>query len=238
NNRINLITRELNTSLKTSPESEKALITLTESAQQLDMIRRRSVNIEKQIFRIERYREKIRNFVNFSYLNQTNVLETTNINLFVSDIVAKFITENEYEYEVCLQENYDSQLKNIKIDQAAIEIVIENLLDNAFYSVSPLLRDNEPGQYFPVVKIQTKLVDNKINLIVEDNGAGIKQENINKIFDPFVSFRFGQGIGLFLIKKISQIYQGSIKVQSELGKGSKFIFILPLNVPTGRGSRL
>ncbi|MGL5078228.1 MAG: sensor histidine kinase, partial [Waterburya sp.] len=177
---------------------------------------------------------------NFSYLNQTNVLETTNINLFVSDIVAKFIAENEneYEYEVCLQENYDGQLKNIKIDQAAIEIVIENLLDNAFYSVSPRLKDKEPGQYFPVVKIQTKLVDNKIYFIVEDNGAGIKKENINKIFDPFVSFRFGQGIGLFLIKKISQIYQGSIKVESELGKGSKFIFILPLNVPTGRGSRL
>jgi adenylate cyclase len=228
NNRINLLVRELNTSLKTNSEYRKPLIIDIEESQKLDIIGRRSTNIDKQIFRIERYREKIRNFINFSYLNQTNVLETTNINLFVSNLVDKFLVENEHEYEVYVQQIYDSQLKNAKIDKLAIEIVIENLLDNAFYSVSPLLRANKRVEYFPQVKIQTKLIDNKIHFIVEDNGAGIKKENINRIFEPFVSLRLGQGIGLFLIKKIAQIYQGSIKVESKVGQGSKFIFILPL----------
>jgi signal transduction histidine kinase len=151
----------------------------------------------------------------------------TNINLFVSNIVAKFLAENGYEYEVCVQEVYDEQLGNAKIDRAAIEIVIENLLDNAFYSVSPRLRANQRSEYCPSVKIKTELANKKINFIVEDNGAGIKKENINKIFEPFVSFELGQGMGLFLISQIAKIYQGSIKVESEIAKGSKFIFTIP-----------
>jgi adenylate cyclase len=219
NNRIHLIAQELNNT-ENSEDSEK-------SKEKIDIITIRTNNINNQILKIERYRDRIRNFINFSYLNYSNNLSLTNINLFVSNIVAKFLAENEYEYEVCVQEIYDEQLGDAKIDRAAIEIVIENLLDNAFYSVSPGLRANKRSEYSPSVKIQTELINKKINFIVEDNGAGIKKENINKIFEPFVSLRLGQGIGLFLISKIAKIYQGSIKVESEVAKGSKFIFTVP-----------
>jgi CHASE2 domain-containing sensor protein len=212
NHRINLIAKEFNN---------------TEDREKIDIITRRTSNINNQILKIERYRDRIGNFIDFSYLNYSNNLSLTNINLFVSNIVAKFLAENEYEYEVCVQQIYDEQLGDAKIDRVAIEIVIENLLDNAFYSVSPRLRANKRSEYCPSVKIKTELINKKINFIVEDNGAGIKKENINKIFEPFVSLRLGQGIGLFLISKIAKIYQGSIKVESEVAKGSKFIFTVP-----------
>ena len=69
----------------------------------------------------------------------------------------------------------------------------------------------------------------KIIISVEDNGTGIAQNNIEKIFSMYGRLHLnieGQGIGLYLVKKIINATEGTIDVESEFGKGTKFIITL------------
>jgi len=72
-------------------------------------------------------------------------------------------------------------------------------------------------------------------LSVEDNGIGISKENIDSIFNPF--FRIdskdmqnsgGAGLGLSVVKHIMDAHKGKIEVQSEPGKGSRFVLLFPV----------
>jgi signal transduction histidine kinase len=80
----------------------------------------------------------------------------------------------------------------------------------------------------------TKNVDNKIVICISDNGTGIKKENLKKIFDRFYRVSTGNvhnvkgfGLGLAYVKKIIDELNGTIKVESELNAGTKFIISLP-----------
>lgn len=193
--------------------------------QHLAVIQKRALNIERQVSRIERYRKRSEDFINFTYLNKTNVLKSTNINNFVSEVVARFENENEYDYQICIQRDYDPRLKEVKIDPTAIEIVLENLLLNASYAVAP--RGNNDAKHRSLIRVQTKRNKRTIEFEIEDNGVGIPLAYQKKIFQPFVSFNNRRGIGLYLTKKILSLYRGKIKVESKEGRGSKFIVSIP-----------
>ena len=200
---------------------------LVDSAQHLAIVQKRAINIEKQVFRMERYRKRTEDFINFGYLNKTNVLESTDINQFVSSIVARFEQENEYDYQIHVQQDYDPRLKPVEIDRAAIEIVLENLLDNASYAVAPRNDYDAGAKPLSLIKVQTRQNKRTIEFKIEDNGVGIPPVLRKKIFQPFVSFNYRQGIGLYLTKKILGLYRGKIRVESEEGRGSKFIVTIP-----------
>ena len=105
--------------------------------------------------------------------------------------------------------------------------VLFNLMDNAVKYKRPdeeLLLDvrtwNEPGKLF---------------ISIQDNGIGIKREDLKKIFDKFYRVHTGNlhdvkgfGLGLAYVKKIVQDLKGTIRAESEVGVGTKFIIALPL----------
>jgi signal transduction histidine kinase len=75
-----------------------------------------------------------------------------------------------------------------------------------------------------------------MEIIVEDTGIGIASEDIPELFKPFHQLENvykkkyrGAGIGLYLCKQIVEAHGGSIWAESEFGKGSKFMFSIPLN---------
>ncbi len=69
--------------------------------------------------------------------------------------------------------------------------------------------------------------DGKVSFVVQDNGEGIPREHLDKIFDPFFSTKKkGTGLGLAIVKSIIEAHDGEIDVESELGKGTKFIVSL------------
>ena len=107
-----------------------------------------------------------------------------------------------------------------------------NLLDNAVK-----YRDEERNL---TLKIGTRNTKNgRIQITISDNGIGIKRENIRKIFDRFYRVHTGNrhdvkgfGLGLSYVKNIVDASDGSIHVESELGKGTQFVITLPtLNTP-------
>ena len=110
--------------------------------------------------------------------------------------------------------------------------VLFNLLDNAVK-----YRDEERNL---TLKIGTRNTKNgRIQITISDNGIGIKRENIRKIFDRFYRVHTGNrhdvkgfGLGLSYVKNIVDASDGSIHVESELGKGTQFVITLPtLNTP-------
>jgi two-component system, NtrC family, sensor kinase len=107
--------------------------------------------------------------------------------------------------------------------------VLLNLINNAFYAVTEK-RDQHPQSFEPTVSVTTKKLDNKIEVIVKDNGKGIPQKILDKIFQPFFTTKpagQGTGLGLSLSYDIVKAHGGELKVESKEGEGSVFIIHLP-----------
>ncbi len=126
-----------------------------------------------------------------------------------------------------LEAELNAQDPVIFVDEMHFTNVVFNLLDNAVKYKSP---DRDIA-----LKIRTWNENGKLCISVEDNGLGIKKENLKKIFDKFYRVHTGNlhdvkgfGLGLAYVKKIIADHKGSIRAESELNVGTKFIITIPL----------
>ena len=106
--------------------------------------------------------------------------------------------------------------------------MILNLITNAFYSTTEKKNQNAEG-YEPTVTVSTKKIGDKVLLTVKDNGNGIPQKVVDKIFQPFFTTKptgQGTGLGLSLSYDIIKAHGGEIKVETKEGEGTEFIIIL------------
>ncbi len=113
----------------------------------------------------------------------------------------------------------------IRVDEAHFKNLILNILENG-------LKYNDKSK--PQVDIEFSLANNQVQITIKDNGVGIAPKEITKIFDKFyrvpqgdVHSTKGYGLGLSYVKDIVSLHGGSIKVESELEKGSNFIITIP-----------
>ena len=135
-------------------------------------------------------------------------------------------------FNATMKTDYDQTIGNINIIPQDIGKVILNLINNAFYAVNEKknaesLKPKADGKtYEPTVAVSTKKVDDKVFVSVKDNGNGISQKIVDKIFQPFFTTKptgQGTGLGLSLSYDIIKAYGGEIKVESKEGEGSEFI---------------
>ena len=119
----------------------------------------------------------------------------------------------------------DVEEKVIRCDKVDIERCIINLVGNAVKFTS------EGG----LIEVLLQDLDDKVNIIVKDNGIGISEENQKVIFDRFNQVvdesseqKGGSGLGLTITKQFITLHNGEIYVESEVGVGSEFIIILPV----------
>ena len=104
-----------------------------------------------------------------------------------------------------------------------------NLITNAFYAVTEKKIQQTNG-YEPTVSVSTKKIGDKVLIIVKDNGNGIPQKVLDKIFQPFFTTKptgQGTGLGLSLSYDIVKAHGGELKVETKEGEGSEFIIQLP-----------
>ena len=117
----------------------------------------------------------------------------------------------------------DSNLPKLQADRFKLEQVLINLIDNAI-------------KYTDIGTVKLKAYfDKKFYLEVSDSGRGIPQKHLDRLFERFYvvdksrSRKLGgSGLGLSIVKHIVQLHNGEIKVTSEIGKGTVFTVILPL----------
>ncbi|MDH4298984.1 MAG: ATP-binding protein, partial [Cyclobacteriaceae bacterium] len=127
---------------------------------------------------------------------------------------------------------FDSTLEKTNVVPQDIGRVILNLINNAFYAVSEKIKQNIPG-YEPTVTVSTKKMGDKVLISVRDNGNGIPQSVLDKIFQPFFTTKptgQGTGLGLSLSYDIVKAHRGELKVETKEGEGSAFTIQLPNNI--------
>ncbi len=138
-------------------------------------------------------------------------------------------------FNATLKTDFDERIASVNIIPQDIGRVVLNLLTNAFYAVNErkgaLPASDVAVSYIPTVSISTKKSGNHIEIKIQDNGNGIPQSAIDKIFQPFFTTKpTGQGTGLGLSLSydiITKGHGGELKVESKEGEGSSFTILLP-----------
>jgi two-component system, NtrC family, sensor kinase len=134
-------------------------------------------------------------------------------------------------FNATVETNFDSSIGKINTVPQDIGRVILNMINNAFYAVGERQRAEGLG-YEPTVTLSTGKVTDKLEIKVKDNGNGVSQKNLDKIFQPFFTTKpagQGTGLGLSLAYDIVKAHGGEIKVETREGEGSEFVIQLPIS---------
>jgi len=132
-------------------------------------------------------------------------------------------------FDATTKTDFDESIGNINIIPQDIGRVILNLITNAFYAVAEK-KKQQPENFEPTVTVSTKKINDKVEIKVKDNGNGIPQKVLDKIFQPFFTTKptgQGTGLGLSLSYDIVKAHGGELKVETKEGVGSEFIVLLP-----------
>src|SRR6185369_377477 len=125
---------------------------------------------------------------------------------------------------------FDNNIGKIDVIPQDIGRVILNLINNAFYAVDEKKKHVQNG-YEPTVSISTKKNKGKVEIKVSDNGNGIPQKVLDKIFQPFFTTKptgQGTGLGLSLSYDIIKSHGGEIKVETQEGQYTEFMVQIPV----------
>jgi signal transduction histidine kinase len=166
--------------------------------------------------------------------SSSGVKEPTDINALCDEYLRLSyhgLRAKDKNFNAAIVTDFDASLGKINIIPQDIGRVVLNLLTNAFYAVDEKKKTGAEG-YEPTVTINTKKVNDKIEISVTDNGNGIPQKILDKIFQPFFTTKpsgKGTGLGLSLSYDIVKAHGGELKVDTKEGEGSTFIISLPTN---------
>jgi two-component system NtrC family sensor kinase len=179
--------------------------------------------IQKQIFKLERL---VKDLLNFAKPAPANYLPT-DINQLVDKVLSFFMTQRGRLVDFRIEKKFLSPLPKSMIDPSSMEQAFLNIILNAQKAMPK-------GGTFTVstVALPQRRDDGKeiqeVQIIFEDSGVGIPEENVPKIFNPFFSTRSdGTGLGLSITKNIVEQQGGKIEVESQINVGTKFIITLP-----------
>jgi two-component system NtrC family sensor kinase len=160
--------------------------------------------------------------------------EPTDINLLADEylrLAYHGLRAKDKSFNATFKTDLDKTIDKVNIVPQEIGRVILNLINNAFYAVTEKKKQN-PNGYEPTVTVSTKKFADKIELRVTDNGNGIPQKVLDKIFHPFFTTKptgEGTGLGLSLSYDIIKAHGGELKVETKEGERAEFIIRLPNN---------
>ncbi len=164
--------------------------------------------------------------------SSTGAKEPTNINSLADEylrLAYHGLRAKDKSFNATMKTNFDETIGTIDIITQDIGRVILNLITNAFYAVAEKKKQIGDG-YQPNVTVSTKKSKGKITIGVKDNGNGIPQKVLDKIFQPFFTTKptgEGTGLGLSLSYDIVKAHGGELKVETNEGEGTEFIINLP-----------
>ena len=225
NDFINNMTHEFKTPISTISLASQMLTdsAVTKSPQMLQHI---TGIISDETKRLRFQVEKVLQISLFDGQKATMKTTELDVNELLTGVVNIFALKVEKNGGT-ITTHLEAEDATIFADEMHITNVMFNLMDNAV----KYKRDDEPLR----LTIHTWNENGKCCLSIQDNGIGIKKENLKRVFDRFYRVHTGNrhdvkgfGLGLAYVKKVIHDHHGSIRAESELGVGTKFIIVLPL----------
>ena len=190
-------------------------------------------NLKKIIHHGKRADAIVKNMLQHSGKSR-GIKEPTDINTLADEYLRLSyhgLRAKDKSFNAMFKTELDESLDKINIIPQDIARVILNLFTNAFYSVSA--KKKIAGEsYSPVVTLTTKKVGSSAEVHIRDNGMGVPQDLLDKIFLPFFTTKptgDGTGLGLSLSYDIIKSHNGQLKLETEEGEFAVFIISLPLN---------
>ncbi|GAB2839601.1 sensor histidine kinase [Ferruginibacter profundus] len=166
--------------------------------------------------------------------SSSGVKEPTDINALADEylrLAYHGLRAKDKSFNATMKTDFDATIGNINVIPQDMGRVILNLITNAFYAVTEKKKETPQG-YEPTVTVSTQKTNGKIEVRVKDNGNGIPQKALDKIFQPFFTTKpTGQGTGLGLSMSydiVTKGHGGALKVETKDGQGAEFIIILPV----------
>jgi PAS domain S-box-containing protein len=171
----------------------------------------------------------ISDLLNLSRIESGRALDLVLTEIDLGDLARRVVDSqraytDRHEFEILIQED----LPKITADQDKIDQVLTNLLSNAV-------------KYSPdggTITVHAREVNDHVAVSVTDQGIGIPEDHMARLFTRFhrVDSRdsrkqYGTGIGLFLVKHLIEAHRGEVTVESIVGQGSTFTFVLPKHLP-------
>jgi signal transduction histidine kinase len=171
--------------------------------------------------------------------SSTGIKEPTNVNVLADEylrLAYHGLRAKDKSFNASMDTDFDERIGTINIIPQDMGRVILNLITNAFFAVTEKKKllnvESQAGKPFePRVTVKTKKAAGNVEIRVIDNGTGIPQKNLYKIFQPFFTTKLtgqGTGLGLSLSYDIVKAHGGELKVATKEGEGSEFIIQLPI----------
>ncbi len=239
-NNFSEVSRELIDELKNQKSKLK-------SEEQDELLNDIDSNLEKINHHGKRAADIVKGMLQHSR-SSNGIKEPTDINALCDEYLRLSyhgLKAKDKNFNATMKTDFDESIGNINIVPQDIGRVVLNLINNAFYAAPrtpflpfALLGNPQGGgsdpdyKHVPTVWVSTKKVGDKVFISVRDNGPGIPQKILDKIFQPFFTTKptgQGTGLGLSLSYDIVKAHGGEIKVETIEGEGSEFIVELPLN---------
>ncbi|MEP7253208.1 MAG: ATP-binding protein [Ginsengibacter sp.] len=173
----------------------------------------------------------VKNMLQHSRIS-TGQKEPTDINALADEylrLAYHGLRAKDKTFNTAMKTEFDSSIEKVKIVSQDIGRVLLNLYNNAFYAVAEKNKSADKN-YQPTVSVETKKLHDKIEITVKDNGNGIPQKVLDKIFQPFFTTKptgQGTGLGLSLSYDIIKAHGGELKAETKEGEGAAFIIQFP-----------
>ena len=191
-------------------------------------------NLEKITHHGKRAGDIVKGMLQHSRNSSSAAKEPTNINKLADEylrLAYHGLRAKDKSFNATMKTDFDKSIGNINIIPQDIGRVLLNLYNNAFYAVNEKSKQRGQG-YEPIVLVSTKRNEDKVLIRVKDNGNGISQKIVDKIYQPFFTTKptgQGTGLGLSLSYDIIKAHGGEIKLETKEYKGSEFIIQIPIN---------
>jgi len=159
------------------------------------------------------------------------IVEAVNINELADEYLRLSyhgLRAKDKSFNATLKTDLDPNIGTIKVVPEDIGRVLLNLMNNAFYAVTEK-KKLQPTGYEPTVELKSRKIGKTVQLTVKDNGSGIPEKVLDKIFQPFFTTKpagQGTGLGLSLSYDIVKAHGGDISVETSDGEGTEFLIEL------------
>ncbi|MBX2842606.1 MAG: HAMP domain-containing histidine kinase [Flammeovirgaceae bacterium] len=195
------------------------LIEIAKNEENIDKLKEYLFLQEKSLLKLDEF---IKDILNYSRNTRTELQQET-VNF--SEIVQGVFSQHQYNKVPVEIEKIKSisQNNSFVTDRKRLEVVLNNLISNAIRYSNPYIEN-------PFVKVEVIVNPSQAIIKVIDNGLGIDNQHLSKVFDMFyrASDRIeGSGLGLYIVKETIEKIKGEVLVESELEKGSCFTLIIP-----------